>query len=137
MDYCFHFDRLLFASKSCTRINKDNYEGENVKRKIVVLVVLQWLQKKKAATKSSHNKKVQHPPPQNMLALKTSLSTIETTVLLNHVTSKWLLKCDNGHQKQQLIQPLPNSCRGNGILASSMFPCFLICHLKLQHISTG
>lgn len=128
-DYSFHFDRLLFASKPRTRITKGNYWGGNIQRKIVVLAVLQWLQEKKAAIKTSHTKKVQ--PPQNTLALKTSLSTIQTMDLLNQVTSKWLLKCDKGHQQQQLIQLLPNLCRGNGILASSTFPCFPFCYLKL------
>lgn len=87
--------------------------------------------RKKAATKTSLTKKVKHSP-QNMLTLKTSLSTSQTTVLLNHLTSKWLLKWDKGHQKQQLIQPLPNSCRGNGILVSSV-PSQATAHVR-EHL---
>lgn len=64
-----------------------------------------------------------------MLTLKTSLSTIQTTVLLNHLTSKWLLSGTKGTRSSNLSNHYLIHAEEMGFW---YLPCFPFCHPKSQ-----
>lgn len=105
--------------------------GKMLREKQLLLYYYNCFRKKSSNENFTHQKF--QPPPKNVSIKNQSIhySNYRSCLITLHQSDCWIVT--KGTRSSTLSKHYPKLCRGNGILASSMFPCFPFFHLNFQH----